>query len=233
MKLTIIIPVYNEIKSIKILLNKVLKQNIDKQIIVVDDYSKDGSREEILNNFRDRVDKIILHEKNLGKGAAIISAKNYIQGDYVIIQDADLEYDPDQYKLFIDVVKKDNVEALYGSRVLKKEKYSNVQNFSHKIRIWGNIFLTYISNKINNQKLTDAHTCYKMIRSEIFKSINLKEKGFCFCPELNTKLSKKSIEIKEIPINYDGRTYDQGKKITAIDGLRAIRTIIKYKYFSE
>ena len=126
MKLTIIIPVYNEIKSINILLNKVLKQNIDKQIILIDDYSKDGSREEILTNFRDRVDKIILHEKNLGKGAAIISAKNYIQGDYVIIQDADLEYDPDQYKLFIDVVKKDNVEALYGSRVLKKE---NIQMF--------------------------------------------------------------------------------------------------------
>jgi Glycosyltransferases, probably involved in cell wall biogenesis len=105
-KLTIIIPVYNEIKSINILLNKVLKQNIDKQIILIDDYSKDGSREEILTNFRDRVDKIILHEKNLGKGAAIINAKNYIQGDYVIIQDADLEYDPNQYKLFIDEVKR-------------------------------------------------------------------------------------------------------------------------------
>ncbi len=231
MKLTIIIPVYNEIKSIKVLLNKVLKQNIDKQIIIIDDYSKDGSREEILT-FQDKVNKIILHKENLGKGAAIISAKNYIEGDYVIIQDADLEYDPDQYKLFIDEVKKNNIDALYGSRVLKKEKYSNVQNFSHKIRIWGNIFLTYISNKINNQKLTDAHTCYKMIRSEVFKSISLKEKGFCFCPELNTKLSKKGIEIREIPINYDGRTYDQGKKITAIDGLRAIRTLIKYKYFS-
>ena len=232
MKLTVIIPVYNEIKSIKILLEKVLETKIQKQIILVDDFSLDGTREEIINNYNHKIDKIILHEENLGKGAAIKSAQRYVDGDYVIIQDADLEYDPNQYKLFIDEVKKNNIDALYGSRVLKKEKYSNVQNFSHKIRIWGNIFLTYISNKINNQKLTDAHTCYKMIRSEVFKSISLKEKGFCFCPELNTKLSKKGIEIREIPINYDGRTYDQGKKITAIDGLRAIRTLIKYKYFS-
>lgn len=232
MKLTIIIPVYNEIKSINILLNKVLKQNIDKQIILIDDYSKDGSREEILTNFRDRVDKIILHEKNLGKGAAIISAKKYINGDFVIIQDADLEYDPNQYILFLNELKKKKIDALYGSRVLKKKKFNNIQNFSHKIRIWGNIFLTSVSNLINRQNLTDAHTCYKMVRADIFKSIPLKEKGFAFCPELNTKLSNIGIKITEIPINYNGRTYDEGKKISAVDGLIAIKTLFKYKYFS-
>ncbi len=231
MKLTIIIPVFNEINSIDILLNKVLSSKVKKQIIVIDDFSVDGSREVITNNFKNKIDKIILHERNLGKGAAIISAKKYIEGDYVIIQDADLEYDPSQFGLFVNEVQNKNIDVLYGSRVLKKKKFHNIQNFSHKIRIWGNLFLTLVSNIINNQKLTDAHTCYKMIRSEIFKDIDLKEKGFSFCPELNTKLSNLGIKIYEIPINYEGRTYDQGKKITAIDGIRAIITIFKYKFF--
>ena len=231
MKLTIIIPVYNEIKSINILLNKVLASKVNKQIIVVDDHSNDGTREEIIKNFKNKIDKIIFHEKNLGKGAAIISAKNYINGDYVIIQDADLEYDPDQYEIFIKEVATKNLDALYGSRVLKKKKFRNIQNFSHKIRIWGNLILTFISNKINNQNLTDAHTCYKMIRSNIFKSINLEEKGFAFCPELNTKLSNLGVKIFEIPINYEGRTYEEGKKITAMDGLIALKVLIKYKFF--
>tara|TARA_A100001015_G_scaffold226379_1_gene255647 strand:- start:817 stop:1515 length:699 start_codon:yes stop_codon:yes gene_type:complete len=230
-KLTIIIPVYNEINSIDILLKKVLSSKVKKQIIVIDDFSIDGSREVITNNFKNRIDKIILHKRNLGKGAAIISAKKYIEGDYVIIQDADLEYDPSQFGLFINEVQNKNIDVLYGSRVLKKKKFHNIQNFSHKIRIWGNLFLTLVSNIINNQKLTDAHTCYKMIKSEIFKNIDLKEKGFSFCPELNTKLSNLGIKIYEIPINYEGRTYDQGKKITAIDGLRALITIFKYKFF--
>ncbi len=231
MKLTIIIPVYNEINSIDILLNKVLSSKVEKQIIVIDDFSIDGSREVITNKYTNKIDKIILHDRNLGKGAAIISAKKYIEGDYVIIQDADLEYDPSQFELFVNEVQKKKIDVLYGSRVLKKKKFRNIQNFSHKIRIWGNLFLTLISNIINNQKLTDAHTCYKMIRSEIFKNIDLKEKGFSFCPELNTKLSNQGIEIHEIPINYEGRTYDQGKKITAIDGIKAIIAIFKYKFF--
>ena len=233
MKITIIIPVYNEIKSIKVLLNKVLKQNIDKQIIVIDDYSKDGSREEILTNFRDRVDKIILHEKNLGKGAAIKSAQKFVDGDYVIIQDGDLEYDPNQYQIFVNEAKLNNHKAIYGSRVLKKDKFISVQNFSHKVRIWGNIFLTFLSNKINNQNLTDAHTCYKMFESNIFKSLNLKEKGFAFCPEVTTKLSNLGISIFEIPINYQGRTYKEGKKIKAIDGLKAILALIRYRFFDK
>ena len=232
MKLTIIIPVYNEINTINILLKKVIEVGIDKQIIVVDDFSSDGTREIIIKNFENKIDKLILHEKNLGKGAAIISAKKYINGDFVIIQDADLEYDPNQYILFLNELKKKKIDALYGSRVLKKKKFNNIQNFSHKIRIWGNIFLTSVSNLINRQNLTDAHTCYKMVRADIFKSIPLKEKGFAFCTELNTKLSNIGIKITEIPINYNGRTYDEGKKISAVDGLIAIKTLFKYKYFS-
>lgn len=233
MKLTIIIPVYNEIKFINILLNKVINTKIEKQIIVVDDCSNDGTREEIVEKFSDKIDKLILHESNQGKGASIISAKNFINGDYVIIQDADLEYDPNQYEVFINEIKENNFKVLYGSRVLKKDKFSNVQNFSHKIRIWGNIFLTLVSNKINNQNLTDAHTCYKMIDSKIFKSLQLKEKGFAFCPELTTKLANLGVPIFEIPINYQGRTYEDGKKIGAIDGLRAIIALIKYRFFDK
>ena len=231
MKLTVIIPVYNEIKTLKVLMDKVLDTQIEKQIIVVDDCSNDGSKEEILNHFKDKIDKFIIHDKNMGKGAAIKSAKKYINGEYVIIQDADLEYDPNQYIVFMNELKKKKIDALYGSRVLKKKKFKKVQNFSHKIRIWGNMFLTFLSNKINNQNLTDAHTCFKLVKSDIFKSIIFRENGFSFCPELNTKLSKLGIKIDEIPINYEGRTYNEGKKITAIDGLRAIKTLIKYKYF--
>ena len=232
MKLTIIIPVYNEINTIQILLNKVIDSKVDKQIIVVDDFSTDGTREVIIRDFKNKIDELILHKKNLGKGSAIISAKDHIKGDFVIIQDADLEYDPDQYQTFLKEINLRGIDALYGSRVLKKDKFNNIQNFSHKIRIWGNIFLTFISNIINNQKLTDAHTCYKMIRADIFKSIYLEEKGFAFCPEINTKLSKLGVKIHEIPINYNGRTYDEGKKISAIDGIIAIKALIKYKYFS-
>ena len=232
MKITIIIPVYNEINSIEILLNNVLRVDVNKQIIVVDDCSTDGTKEKILEEFQDKIDKLILHEKNYGKGAAIISAQKYINGDYVIIQDADLEYDPNQYVEFIAEIKKnENIKALYGSRVLKKKKFRNIQNFSHKVRIWGNIFLTSVSNFINRQSLTDAHTCYKFIKSDVFKSIKLMEKGFSFCPEINTKLSNLGIKIYEIPINYNGRTYKEGKKITALDGIRAILTLIKYKIF--
>ncbi len=206
MKLTVIIPAYNEINTIDILIKKVLKTKIEKQIILIDDCSTDGTREKILSNYKEKIDKIILHEKNLGKGAAIISAQKYVAGNYVIIQDADLEYDPDQYELMVEEALKNNSQAVYGSRVLQKDKFSNIQNFSHKIRIWGNMFLTFISNKINKQNLTDAHTCYKMFESNLFKSINLKQNDFAFCPEITTKLSKKGIEILEIPINYNGRT---------------------------
>lgn len=231
MKLTVIIPVYNEINSIEILLKKVLKVKIKKQIIVVDDYSIDGTRDKIIKEFKNKIDRLILHKSNQGKGAAIRSAQKYVEGDYVIIQDADLEYDPGQYQVFIDEIIKNNYKVLYGSRVLKRDKFSNVQNFSHKVRIWGNFLLTLISNLINKQDLTDAHTCYKMFETNIFKSISLKENGFAFCPEINTKISNMEIKINEIPINYQGRTYNEGKKIKAVDGLVAIKAIIKYKFF--
>ena len=230
--LTVIVPVYNERKFLSIILNKLIKLKIKKlQIIVVDDGSNDGSTEILKKRFlkNKKISKIIFHKKNSGKGSAIKSAKKFIKGKYVVIQDADLEYDPKDLIRIYSYIKKYKFKVVYGSRVLNKNKYQNTKNFTHLIRIWGNFFLTFVSNIINNQNLTAAHTCYKMFETKIFKRLNLKEKGFAFCPEVTTKLSKKNYKIIEIPISYKGRTYDKGKKITSIDGLVALICLIKYR----
>ena len=230
--LTIIVPVYNEKKFIKVLLKKLIKIiKIKKQIIIIDDGSIDGTTEilkkEFLNN--KSISKIIFHKKNSGKGSAIRSAQKFIKGDFVVIQDADLEYNPKDIIKIYNFIKKNQIDVVYGSRVLNKNKYQNTKNFTHLVRIWGNVFLTLVSNLINNQNLTDAHTCYKMIRARLFKKLNLREKGFAFCPEVTTKLSKMNCKIYEISISYNGRTYSDGKKITSIDGLIALISLIKYR----
>ena len=230
-KLTIIIPVYNEIKTIEKLIKKILKINIKKQLIIVDDGSSDGT-ELVLAKYKNKIDKLIIHKKNLGKGAAIKSGQRYVMGKYIGIQDADLEYDPRDLKKIVNEMYKKDYKVMYGSRVLKKNKFKNTQNFTHVVRIWGNIFLTKASNFLNRQKLTDAHTCYKVFDSKIFKRIKLKENGFSFCPEITTKISMMNIDIEEFPINYTGRTYEQGKKITAFDGLDALYVLAKYRYFN-
>ena len=230
--LTIIVPVYNEKKFIKVLLKKLIKIiKIKKQIIIIDDGSSDGTteilRKEFLNN--KSISKIIFHKKNSGKGSAIRSAQRFIKGDLVVIQDADLEYNPKDIIKIYNFIKKNQIDVVYGSRVLNKNKYQNTKNFTHLVRIWGNVFLTLVSNLINNQNLTDAHTCYKMIRARLFKKLNLREKGFAFCPEVTTKLSKMNCKIYEVSISYNGRTYNDGKKITSIDGLIALVSLIKYR----
>ena len=229
-KLTIIIPAYNEISTIQDIINKIFNIKVDKQIILVDDYSSDGTREVIKKN-KDKIDKIIFHDINKGKGAAIKSAQEFVQGEYVVIQDADLEYDPNDLNSLLLEIENKKSKVVYGSRVLNNIQNKKSQNFSHGMRIIGNIFLTKLSNLINKQNLTDAHTCYKMFESNLFKSINLEESGFSFCPEITTKISLLNIEISEIAINYNGRSYHQGKKIQASDGLKAIWTLIKYKFF--
>ena len=229
-KLTIIIPAYNEINTIQNLINKISNLKIDKQIILIDDNSNDGTNEIIKKN-NDKIDKIIIHNENKGKGAAIKSAQKFVEGKYVVIQDADLEYNPEDLYSLLDEIEKNNRKVVYGSRVLNNPQNKKSQNFSHSLRIVGNIFLTKFSNILNKQKLTDAHTCYKVFDSELFKSIDLQEEGFSFSPEITTKISLLDIEIIEIPINYDGRTYDQGKKIVASDGLKAIWTLMKYRFF--
>lgn len=229
-KLTIIIPAYNEINTIQILIDKISEIRIAKQIILVDDCSSDGTSDVIFEN-RDKIDKIIVHEKNKGKGAAIQSAQKFVEGEYVIIQDADLEYNPNDILILLNEIEKKNYQVIYGSRVLENPENKKSQNFSHSLRIVGNFFLTKLSNLINNQNLTDAHTCYKMFESNLFKSIKLEENDFSFCPEITTKISLLNIDISEIAINYNGRSYEQGKKIKASDGVKAIWTLMKYKFF--
>ncbi len=232
--LTIIIPVYNEKRYLRLLLHKVIKiKKIKTQMIVVDDGSNDGSSDILKKEFSKikKIDKIIFHKKNLGKGAAIKSAQKFIKGEYVAIQDADLEYNPkDLVKIYKKMILK-KYKVVYGSRVLNKNKFQNTKNFTHLVRIWGNIFLTKFSNFINKQKLTDAHTCYKVFETKIFKNINLKEKGFAFCPEVTTKLSKKNLKIFELPISYNGRSYSNGKKITSFDGVIALYCLVRYRLF--
>ena len=228
-KLSIIIPVYNEKHTIQKILNKIYNlKNLKKEIIVVNDASSDGTKE-ILNRNKKKITHLIHHKKNLGKGAAIQTAKKFIKGDVVIIQDADLEYDPGDYMKLLNLIIKGN-NVVYGSRVLGKNRYLS-KNFSSILRIFYNHMLTLLSNIINNQKLTDAHTCYKMFSSKIFLNIQLKEKDFSFCPEITTKIGLINEKIKEVPIKYNGRSYEEGKKINFFDGLKAILTLFKYRFF--
>ena len=228
--LTIIIPCYNEEKTIKKIIQKVLKQEyIKKQIIVVDDKSSDDSIKKILL-FKNKINKIIFHNKNEGKGACIRSAQMYVKGDIVIIQDADLEYDPQDYKKLIDPIIKGKNKVVYGSRVLGKSKKQLRKNFyKPNLRVFGNFILTKVSNFLNNQKLTDAHTCYKVFESKLFKSIKLQENDFAFCPEITSIISKKKVQILELPIKYKGRSVEEGKKINLKDALRAFMVLLKHK----
>lgn len=228
MKLSIIIPVFNEEFTITTILKKIELINIAKQVIIVNDGSFDNTKK-ILNNLQKKYfDKIIHHKNNKGKGAAIITASKYIKGDIVIIQDADLEYDPRDYKKLINPINKKKYKIVYGSRVLGRNRYYNSKNFISFARIFFNQALTFLSNIINHQNLTDAHTCYKVFSKDIFIKLKLSEKGFSFCPEVNSKISRMKLPIKEIKIRYKGRSKNEGKKISLLDGIDAIFALIKY-----
>ena len=230
MLVSILIPCFNEKNTIEKLILKVKKQKkIKKQIILVDDGSTDGTSKIIKSKLKKKVDKVIFHKKNLGKGSAIISAEKFIKGDVVIIQDADLEYEPSDYYKLLKPFKNKNVNVVYGSRVLGRRKNIKQFSFEKKFRIFGNFILTKISNFINNQDLTDVHTCYKLLRTKIFLKLQLKEKDFSFCAEVTTKLSKLDENIIEIPIKYNGRSYTQGKKISFKDAILTVITILKYR----
>lgn len=231
MKLSIIIPCYNEINTVEKLIDKILVlSDIDKEIIVIDDFSNDGSRELLKNKLFHKINHLILNEKNYGKGYCIIQAKKKISGDIVIIQDADLEYDPNDYYKLIEPIIKKNTKVVYGSRVLGLKNRYYSKNFINLVRIFFNHMLTILSNLINSQNLTDAHTCYKVISRDIFDKIDLKEHDFSFCPEVTTKLAKLKINIIEKSINYNGREFKDGKKIRLIDGILALKTLLKYKF---
>ncbi len=229
MKLSIIIPLFNEKNTIVKLLRLIEDQRyIKKQIIIVNDCSTDSSLE-LINSYEFLSENLILnHHVNLGKGACIQTAKEYVNGDIVIIQDADLEYDPNDYKKLITPILNSASKIVYGSRVLGKKRYHNAKNFISRSRIFFNHFLTQLSNIINRQNLSDAHTCYKVFARDVFLSLQLKEKGFSFCPEVNSKVARLNLKIREVEINYNGRTYLEGKKISLIDGVYAILSLIRY-----
>jgi len=233
MLVSIIIPCFNEINTLENIIKKILKQrNIKKEIIIIDDGSTDGTKELIKKRILKIVDKVLFHKKNKGKGAAIITGIKNAKGNIILIQDADLEYDPSDYSSLISPIINGDALVVYGSRVLYKRRYL-IKKFTSVYRIFFNHLLTITSNIINNQNLTDAHTGYKVFLSPVIKKLDLKENDFAFCPEVNTKLSNFCIKIKEVPISYNGRSYKEGKKIGFKDGLRAIYVILKYKFFNK
>ena len=230
MKVSVVIPTFNRINLLERAVNSVIQQTKDPyEIIVVDDGSVDGTKELIKKHFESKKNfKTFFHVKNMGKGAAIKTAKKFLSGDIIIIQDADLEYNPDDYEKLIKPIVSDNYKVVYGSRVLNQNRYG-ASGFTSKLRILGNHLLTIISNIVNNQKLTDAHTCYKVFHKEVFDLIDLEEDDFAFCPEVTSKVAKLGFKIYEVPISYNGRNYQEGKKIGLIDAFRAFKTLIKYR----
>ena len=231
MNLSVIIPVYNEVRTINQIINKVLNVKTRyKEIIIVDDCSTDGTKKELENYKNNNLFKILNHNSNKGKGACLITAIPHLTGDYVIIQDADLEYDPEDFLSFINLIEnKPEIKVIYGSRVLKRNIIQ--KGFMVKFRIFANYVLTTLSNILNNQNLTDAHTCYKFIDVEVMKEMNLTQNDFSICPEITTKLNRLGYEIIEIPVRYNGRNYSDGKKIRFKDALIAFYTLIKFRFF--
>lgn len=226
-KLSIIIPVYNEKNTIEKLLNKIHKlTDIKKEIIVVDDASHDGSAD-ILRKNKNKITKLIHHKKNMGKGSAIRSGIKLATGSVILIQDADLEYNPNDYKVLLQPFIETDADVVYGTR-FKGGKYSRLHFFWHYL---ANKILTTITNVVTNLNISDMETGYKLFRSEVIKGINLKENSFGIEPEITIKLAKKRCIFYEVPISYNGRSYEEGKKITMLDAFRAIYCIFKYKLF--
>lgn len=233
MKLSIIMPVYNEKNTIEEIIKKVGGvTGIEKELIIVDDFSTDGTRK-FLKKYTGNcnipqgteVVKISFHDKNLGKGMAIRTGLKNVTGDMVIIQDADLEYDPNDYLKLVKPIVEDGADVVYGSRLLShKNKMSYLRYF-----IGGQI-VTWFTNLLYNSSLTDEPTCYKLFRADILKSLRLNCKRFEFCPEVTAKIRKRGIKIIEVPISYEPRKIKEGKKITWKDGLQAIWTLLRYRF---
>jgi len=234
MLLSIIIPAFNEIKTISEVIERVAATPYEKEIIIVDDGSTDGTRD-YLEEIRQKAKedgrgqlKIIFHEKNMGKGAAIRTGIKHAQGDIIIIQDADLEYDPRDYPVLLEPILEDKADVVYGSRFLGGPH--RVLYFWHYV---GNQMITLLSNMFTDLNLTDMETGYKVFRKEAIKDIEIRSNRFGFEPEITAKIAKKGLRVYEVPISYYGRSYQEGKKITWKDGLKAIFTILKYNLFSK
>lgn len=230
MKLSIVIPCYNERHTIEQIVAAVKAAPIsDKEIIIVDDCSSDGTRELLKSVVASQVDKVIFHEVNQGKGAALRTGFREATGDVVVVQDADLEYDPQEYPVLMEPIVKNKADVVFGSRFMGGQPH-RVVYFWHSI---GNKVLTLLSNMFTNINLTDMETCYKMFRREVIQSISIEESRFGFEPEITAKVAQGGWRIYEVGISYYGRTYAEGKKIGWRDGIRAIYAIVRYNLFSR
>lgn len=226
MKLSVVIPVYNEAQTIETLIRRVHEVEFDKEIIAVDDMSTDGTREilKTLTHVYPKTLKVLFHDSNSGKGAALRTGFGAVSGDIVVIQDADLEYNPQEYHKLLKPILDGRADVVYGSRFMGSDEH-RVLFFWHYV---GNKFLTLLSNMFTNLNLSDMETCYKMFRSEVLKKITIEENRFGFEPEITAKVAKLGCRIFEVGISYSGRDYTQGKKINWKDGISALRCIIKY-----
>ena len=224
--LSILVPVYNEFNTIPVLLKQIKCINIDKEVILVDDCSIDGTRELLQNNYGDGRGniKVIYHNKNLGKSSAVKTALKSTEGDYAIIQDGDLEYDPQDYVRLLDEAERTEADVVYGSRFLTTWRSTSFPHFLV------NKFLTVITNILYGSNLTDMETCYKMIRTDLFKDLNLESERFEIEPEITAKLLKRGYKITEVPISYKGRSYHEGKKITWKDGIATLWALVRLRY---
>ena len=229
MKLSVIIPIYNEFKTLEEILKRIKNQtHIEKEIILIDDFSTDGSRELIENKLKSKVQKIILNEKNYGKGYSVRQGIEIAEGDIILIQDADLEYSPTDYDKLVNPILNNDADIVYGSRFIGSEA-KRIIYFSHRL---ANFIITTLVNALTNINFSDVEVGYKLIKADLIKQINLKENSFAIEIELTMKLSKLNVKFYEVGISYNGRTYSEGKKISLKDAFIALYKIFYYRFFN-